>query len=275
MALIDELKTQRAEAEAALATQEEFVRAHLINVDDWCVRIADLDKAISALSPPESKEQSQREGVEIPEGFTKWEGGECPVEDETIVEVIYSNGHRKVGPAWGRDWEPAEDGIVVAAYRIIEPPAQPDTSTEGDVVAQQATLDSDFRLGRSRHFHGFERPADDFYFDPDRSKALDASPDPQPSPDSEPENHTFKAPDGVWNVTTRVTDLEGNLAETTETVVAPWPREPAQSEAQQQAEMALQEEGVELNDHFFPEGGISEVLSNGVSTLAKKPVGVA
>jgi hypothetical protein len=53
MALIDELKEKRAEAIAALETQQEFVRAHQINVIDWRHMVEDLDRAIAALEPAE------------------------------------------------------------------------------------------------------------------------------------------------------------------------------------------------------------------------------
>jgi hypothetical protein len=94
MSLLDELKEQRSQAVSALEMQQAYVVAHQSNVDDWHVRIADIDRAIAALEPaptPEPETQTG-EGVEIPEGFTKWEGGECPVDPAALVCVVTRSG---------------------------------------------------------------------------------------------------------------------------------------------------------------------------------------
>jgi hypothetical protein len=51
MSLLDELKEQRSQAVSALEMQQAYVVAHQSNVDDWHVRIGDIDRAIAALEP--------------------------------------------------------------------------------------------------------------------------------------------------------------------------------------------------------------------------------
>lgn len=55
--------------------------------------------------------------------WIKWEGGECPVPPETIVEVRFRNGevHGPI-PSRGFDWkhEVMDDDII--AYRLARQP---------------------------------------------------------------------------------------------------------------------------------------------------------
>jgi len=66
---------------------------------------------------------------EIPDGFTKWEGGECPVPYGTIVEIMCRDPNVVVGQTnevfagmidWGNGGNPDYN---IIAYRVVEAPA--------------------------------------------------------------------------------------------------------------------------------------------------------
>lgn len=89
--------------------------------------------AYRVVEPPKPK-------VKIPEGFTPWEGGPCPVPVYVRVEVMFRNGVRDIGCPAGV-WHWRQDGDVggsdIVAYRVIEdekPKAQTarDTQVGGD-----------------------------------------------------------------------------------------------------------------------------------------------
>lgn len=72
----------------------------------------------------------------IPEGFTRWEGGECPVADNVRVEVILRNGDRGSGPAgfwtnfnnwWKHQGAPMNN---IIAYRPLPPSFVPLTAAD-------------------------------------------------------------------------------------------------------------------------------------------------
>lgn len=52
---------------------------------------------------------------EIPEGFTRWFGGECPVDGDAVIQIVNPDGKMSDGHARLWDWQ---DRVV--AYRIIE-----------------------------------------------------------------------------------------------------------------------------------------------------------
>lgn len=64
--------------------------------------------------------------VQIPPGFTRWEGGECPVGPFTKVEVIYGGGQTELCIAknrvWGHEGFRRKDYNIIA-YRVIPPKA--------------------------------------------------------------------------------------------------------------------------------------------------------
>ena len=91
MSLLDELKEQRRQAVSALEMQQAYVIAHQSNVDDWHLRIADIDTAIAALEPAPltaeeiadvaefvaeqetAREQLEREDVGMVETFNEFQ----------------------------------------------------------------------------------------------------------------------------------------------------------------------------------------------------------
>lgn len=155
MSLLDDLKERRAEVVAELETQEAFVVAHQICVEDKRAEIADLDRAIAALLSPhvedpglrevqaytsgrldgytqaiqslEAEKETAREQLErepeIPEGFTKWEGGECPVDPSTYISVMFLDGEISHDGVIAGHMNWAHDVSCAAriyAYRVTE-----------------------------------------------------------------------------------------------------------------------------------------------------------
>lgn len=54
------------------------------------------------------------------DGWIKWDGGECPVDLETVVYIKYRNGFMSKTKAWNMSWKHFNiiDGSDVIAYRI-------------------------------------------------------------------------------------------------------------------------------------------------------------
>lgn len=62
----------------------------------------------------------------IPEGWTAWHGGECPVGGDTIVKVIYRNGTERASTtASAYDWHHYPTASDIIAYRVVEPTYRP------------------------------------------------------------------------------------------------------------------------------------------------------
>lgn len=116
---------------------------------------AEQARAVQAFEEQEGEDYAavrDRAGeVEIPEGFTKWEGGECPVPYGTRVAVFY-RGHYSHEPhewesyggadtpeTWAHD---GSDGDIIA-YRIIEPAGGYAPVTEADDTITLAELDNE------------------------------------------------------------------------------------------------------------------------------------
>lgn len=172
MSLLDELKEKRELAVKSRDSHFEHASRHSRIATEAQDQIDDIDKAIAALSPapptvsdreeeggllesqpepsaPEVRKedeqdaageveqasndaQPQQSATPIPEGFTKWEGGECPISDDTAwVETIWRNGtvsSNDVGeiPArhawrWDHGFDKSYPGLDVIAYRVVEP----------------------------------------------------------------------------------------------------------------------------------------------------------
>jgi len=110
--------------------------------------IAEMDAEDAALEPAlivntdegwELEPETQA-GVEIPEGFTKWEGGKCPLPVGTRFDMIC----RACGP-WhdmevladsSLEWQHTGRDLDVIAYRIIE--ASPTSEDQPDDEASRA-----------------------------------------------------------------------------------------------------------------------------------------
>lgn len=60
---------------------------------------------------------------QIPEGFTPWSGGECPVAPDTEVEVLlaHEESHWNIDKAKSWRWSASCSGTDIIAYRVIKP----------------------------------------------------------------------------------------------------------------------------------------------------------
>lgn len=61
-----------------------------------------------------------REGLpSIPPGFIRWRGGDCPVSEDTQVEVILRNGEREIESAGLLYWDVGNNPSDIIAYRVL------------------------------------------------------------------------------------------------------------------------------------------------------------
>jgi hypothetical protein len=58
--------------------------------------------------------------IGVDDGWTVWEGGECPVSPISIVEVTFRSGATGDGPYWG--WHHTGNHDDIIAYRVVEEP---------------------------------------------------------------------------------------------------------------------------------------------------------
>ena len=61
-----------------------------------------------------------REGLpSLPPGFIRWRGGDCPVSEDTQVEVILRNGEREIESAGLLYWDVGNNPSDIIAYRVL------------------------------------------------------------------------------------------------------------------------------------------------------------
>ena len=61
-----------------------------------------------------------REGLpSIPPDFIRWRGGDCPVSEDTQVEVILRNGERISDKAGALNWDDDNNPRDIIAYRVL------------------------------------------------------------------------------------------------------------------------------------------------------------
>jgi hypothetical protein len=83
-----------------------------------------VSQSAAFMTPAESNLQKvQIPTSTIPEGFIPWHGGECPVAEGTVVEVIYRDGERRMCDGFlpSVDWDRDEPPFDIIAYRIHKP----------------------------------------------------------------------------------------------------------------------------------------------------------
>lgn len=80
--------------------------------------------------------EEEKPKIEIPEGFTPWAGGACPVDAKARVEFIMRAGDtNKIAPASVLRWNDAGLDDDIIAYRVIEdkkPQSARDIQVGGD-----------------------------------------------------------------------------------------------------------------------------------------------
>jgi hypothetical protein len=168
MALIDDLKEQRAEAVKVRDEHfEEAIRCNLSG-SKWQYHIDDLDRAIAALTPTpdfEAEKETAREQLErepeIPEGFTKWEGCEWTGLPSDMVQVIFHDEPTPYFPTSAENLEPlwawdrcSPDAQRIIAYRIIKASPAPDPDEQDDASEFISDLTGDPAIEPEAGLHG-------------------------------------------------------------------------------------------------------------------------
>jgi len=186
-----------ADIEARHAAYGKPAPTPIVNTDEgW-----ELEPA----SIPEPETQTG-EGVEIPEGFTKWDGGEWTGKPRDAVQVVFESGviteiyHTVEDEArfWHWPWDGKSDRIV--AFKVVAPgPDEPvgtdepdDASefaeSEGDVPneieasASGATLPTNDACALPG---GVEESRDQFEEEAERAAAIELTADVEPLPQPE------------------------------------------------------------------------------------------
>jgi len=132
MSLLEELKGKRESAAAQIDNARWRISCENDEIEKQQAIIADLDRAIAALSVPEVAE------VEIPDGFVKWEGGECPVKVGDSLRILWREGVQSgtfvVDDVWAtqRAWEPGAHDDDIIAYRVL--PIEPAAEAKGEGI---------------------------------------------------------------------------------------------------------------------------------------------
>jgi hypothetical protein len=84
-----------------------------------------VSQSAAFMTPAESNLQKvQIASSTIPEGFIPWHGGECPVAEGTVVDMLFRDGIIHGWRAIGRHatwWSHMNDATDVVAYRIHKP----------------------------------------------------------------------------------------------------------------------------------------------------------
>lgn len=85
-----------------------------------------IDEAIAALRATNpAQDKTKTDEIKIPEGFTAWPGGECPVDDGAKVDIVLRNGWRNpndIVRVDGRYWDfydQISTNCGIIAYRVV------------------------------------------------------------------------------------------------------------------------------------------------------------
>lgn len=95
---------------------------------DWGV--VDEEAKVETVATPKA---------EIPEGFTPWAGGECPVDTDANVEVIFADGTKGSCAAKHLRWMNAP-AFSIIAYRVVEQRTRKNETTEQAIQAAGADI---------------------------------------------------------------------------------------------------------------------------------------
>ena len=125
---------QPGEIEITVTNDEPDLPTPIVNTDEgWELEPSPAE--LFEAEKSEAREQLERE-PEIPEGFTKWDGGECPLPVGTRFDMIC----RACGP-WHDmevladstlEWQHTGRDLDIIAYRIIEASPAPDPDEQDD-----------------------------------------------------------------------------------------------------------------------------------------------
>jgi hypothetical protein len=95
---------------------------------DWGV--VDEEAKVETVATPKA---------EISEGFTPWAGGECPVDTDANVEVIFADGTKGSCAAKHLRWTNAP-AFSIIAYRVVEQRTRKNETTEQAIQAAGADI---------------------------------------------------------------------------------------------------------------------------------------
>ena len=185
MSLLKELQERRT-----------HVLEELNRVEDLRAELADFDRVIAALEPAHivntdegwELEPETQAGVEIPEGFTKWEGGAFPFDFDDKVHLYLANGEYRWdtnAALWLRRFESGE----VLAYHVIKASAQDETPDQG--ASESVVQTSPGEAEESR---------DQFEEEAQRAAAIELTADVMPDPEFiELDQETCEPIQPQWN----------------------------------------------------------------------------
>lgn len=99
--------------------------------DDLLTRLRALEAAGVSAAGEAAAEIERLRLPTIPEGWTRWGGGECPVAEDVKVEVRFRNGTHGADRA-ARAWRWFHHDVAgdIIAYRVVEPAPKPLTDAE-------------------------------------------------------------------------------------------------------------------------------------------------
>lgn len=83
------------------------------------LREAQEGGAQNASASLESRADTEKAGG-AQDGWIEWKGGECPVDNNVMVQVRLENGAERWSRAEGWDWGRGEDFISIIAYRFTK-----------------------------------------------------------------------------------------------------------------------------------------------------------
>jgi hypothetical protein len=140
--LIAKAAREIKDSRAACSRLEEELSSAVDNLKHSRAYLEMLEGIKAKIAPPASTPPSPPDGG-IPEGFTAWSGGECPVPRGSPFEVVHRSGKHKMSTEYDwpyanfnwkhGDFTPVKPETDIIAYRIL-----PDTAEEGEAERRTA-----------------------------------------------------------------------------------------------------------------------------------------
>lgn len=104
---------------------------------------ADHILAYRIISAPSEEAWKGEDAPEIPEGFTKWEGGGIAVGDNVHVEVISRTGHKWESLGNEIVWSHVHEDDDIIAYRVL--PSEPAAEAKGEEESVPVSIEHEER----------------------------------------------------------------------------------------------------------------------------------
>jgi len=168
-------------------------------LDGYQQAIASLETGEPEPDPISCDEAVEEAAPEIPVGFVRWEGGECPVDQYAPVQIIYRDG-TSTNYRWASyfTWTHDQGDGNIIAYRVIEPTAEAQSTDEAE-SPPPLTIGAQHDELREMGFEPVGNPEDD---GPTKWRLRACEPDPEseaaayapvnePEPPTDPDADTF------------------------------------------------------------------------------------